>query len=121
VRTAETVKAILSAAQSQPGDGASPSFAVLSNPKFLAEGTAIADLAQPDRELIGGEDPAAIEAVWRYLAVSHRKVGWAMGATMETRLVLEALNLSPIDYEQQFTNTLTLTPVKPRRVTTELG
>jgi UDPglucose 6-dehydrogenase len=63
VRTAETVKAILSAAQVQPGDGVSPSFAVLSNPEFLAEGTAIADLEQPDRVLIGGEDPAAIEAL----------------------------------------------------------
>jgi hypothetical protein len=36
---------------------------VLSNPEFLAEGTAIADLEQPDRVLIGGEDPAAIEAL----------------------------------------------------------
>ena len=34
VRTAETVKAILSASQAQPSDGASPSFAVLSNPEL---------------------------------------------------------------------------------------
>jgi len=59
VRTAETVKAILSATHVQPSDGVSPSFAVLSNPEFLAEGTAIADLEQPDRVLIGGDDPAA--------------------------------------------------------------
>jgi len=64
VRTAETVKAILIATQ---GDGAgsasSPTFSVLSNPEFLAEGTAIPDLEQPDRVLIGGDDPAAIEAL----------------------------------------------------------
>ncbi|MCP9793056.1 nucleotide sugar dehydrogenase [Vulcanococcus limneticus Candia 3F8] len=67
VRTAETVQAILTAAQGEgaPGDGSTPgkSFSVLSNPEFLAEGTAIADLENPDRVLIGGEDPVAIEAL----------------------------------------------------------
>jgi len=64
VRTAETVKAILSAAQGDvPGGGAPKSFAVLYNPEFLAEGTAIPDLENPDRVLIGGEDPEAIEAL----------------------------------------------------------
>ena len=61
VRTAEAVKAILAAAQ---GDtGGTKTFSVLSNPEFLAEGTAIADLEAPDRVLIGGEDEAAIEAL----------------------------------------------------------
>ena len=36
-------------------------FSVLSNPEFLAEGTAINDLLNPDRVLIGGEDELAIE------------------------------------------------------------
>ena len=57
VRTAEAVKTILSSAN----HGAS--FDVLSNPEFLAEGTAIEDLLQPDRVLIGGESPHAIEAL----------------------------------------------------------
>jgi UDPglucose 6-dehydrogenase len=63
VRTAETVKAILSASQGETADGSAKSFAVLSNPEFLAEGTAVADLEDPDRVLIGGEDPVAMDAL----------------------------------------------------------
>ena len=63
VRTAAAVQAILSAAQGAAAGGETATFSVLSNPEFLAEGTAIADLEQPDRVLIGGEDPAAIEAL----------------------------------------------------------
>lgn len=37
-------------------------FQVLSNPEFLAEGTAIRDLLHPDRVLIGGEDTDAGQA-----------------------------------------------------------
>ena len=64
VRTAATVQAILQVAQGE-GSGAeeSKTFSVLSNPEFLAEGTAISDLEQPDRVLIGGDDPRAIEAL----------------------------------------------------------
>ncbi len=53
VRTAESVKRILDAY----GNGRT--FQVLSNPEFLAEGTAMADLDNPDRVLIGGEKDAA--------------------------------------------------------------
>lgn len=58
VRTAETVQTILSAAQD--GD---KTFSVLSNPEFLAEGTAIKDLERPDRVLIGGNDKDAVDAL----------------------------------------------------------
>ncbi len=58
VRTAEAVKRILSSA-SKPG----VSFDVLSNPEFLAEGTAIQDLLDPDRVLIGGESESAMQAL----------------------------------------------------------
>ena len=61
VRTAQAIKEILAAAQGAVGDGRS--FSVLSNPEFLAEGTAISDLEGPDRVLIGGEDAAAIDAL----------------------------------------------------------
>ena len=49
VKTAETIKDILAA------NGRGIKFQVLSNPEFLAEGTAVADLHNPDRVLIGGE------------------------------------------------------------------
>ena len=55
VRTAEAVKRILSSS----ANGAT--FDVLSNPEFLAEGTAVQDLLHPDRVLIGGESFEAVE------------------------------------------------------------
>lgn len=49
VRTAESVKRILES------NSNGRHFQILSNPEFLAEGTAIADLEAPDRVLIGGD------------------------------------------------------------------
>jgi UDPglucose 6-dehydrogenase len=47
VRTAEAIKSIL--------DNTGVQFQILSNPEFLAEGTAVQDLLAPDRILIGGD------------------------------------------------------------------
>jgi UDPglucose 6-dehydrogenase len=49
VRTAQMVKEILDSANN------GHSYQVISNPEFLAEGTAMSDLEEPDRVLIGGE------------------------------------------------------------------
>ena len=62
VKTAETIKDILSA------NARGFTFEVLSNPEFLAEGTAVADLEAPDRVLIGGERTPGGEAAIRKLA-----------------------------------------------------
>ena len=49
VRTASAIKSILD----HTGNGVK--FQILSNPEFLAEGTAVEDLLAPDRVLIGGD------------------------------------------------------------------
>jgi UDPglucose 6-dehydrogenase len=49
VRTAQAIKDILE----HTGNGVN--FQILSNPEFLAEGTAVEDLFAPDRVLIGGD------------------------------------------------------------------
>ncbi len=59
VRTAEVIKNILEAAELESNEK-DIKFDVLSNPEFLAEGSAIKDLEFPDRVLIGGENEDAI-------------------------------------------------------------
>ena len=63
VKTAEVIKNILEASQSTKRKNSDVKFDVLSNPEFLAEGTAINDLENPDRILIGGENKKAIQAL----------------------------------------------------------
>ena len=64
VKTAEVIKSILKAPHNiNKRDENNLTFDVLSNPEFLAEGTAINDLNIPDRVLIGGESKEAIEAL----------------------------------------------------------
>ena len=61
VRTAHSVQEILSSAEN------GHSYQVISNPEFLAEGTAMKDLEKPDRVLVGGtvtpEGRAAVDVI----------------------------------------------------------
>ncbi len=69
VRTAGTIKRILEA--TDRGNR----FQVVSNPEFLAEGTAMRDLESPDRVLIGGErTPEGDSAVDRVVDIYARWV-----------------------------------------------
>ena len=60
VRTAELIENILNESQKMNQDLDKKTFSVLSSPEFLAEGTAIKDLENPDRVLIGGSDKKAL-------------------------------------------------------------
>ncbi|CAB3408630.1 unnamed protein product [Caenorhabditis bovis] len=67
VRAAESISAILREAQKL---NSNLKFQVLSNPEFLAEGTAMKDLANPDRVLIGGESSTeGLEAVAQLVGI----------------------------------------------------
>ncbi len=63
VKTAEVIKKILISSQKGLEKKPSKSFTVLSSPEFLAEGTAIDDLINPSRVLIGGESKSSIDAL----------------------------------------------------------
>ena len=63
VKTAEVIKTILVSSQKEIKNTVKKSFTVLSSPEFLAEGTAIDDLLNPSRVLIGGDNDKAINAL----------------------------------------------------------
>ncbi len=69
VKTADAIKSILAS------NSKGLKFSVLSNPEFLAEGTAVKDLENPDRVLIGGErTPEGDKAVETLASVYARWV-----------------------------------------------
>mmetsp|Transcript_23343 Transcript_23343/g.51232 ORF Transcript_23343/g.51232 Transcript_23343/m.51232 type:complete len:478 (+) Transcript_23343:158-1591(+) len=75
VKTAEAISKVLKRNCSDP----SVQFEILSNPEFLAEGTAIEDLKKPDRVLIGGAETEsgqkaiqALKSVYEHWIPSER-------------------------------------------------
>ncbi|CAB4069787.1 UGDH [Lepeophtheirus salmonis] len=68
VKAAESIRTILYANKS-PG----VEYQVLSNPEFLAEGSAVNDLLNPDRILIGGEDSRDGEEAIQALSSIYEK------------------------------------------------
>ncbi|GLC34216.1 UDP-glucose 6-dehydrogenase 1 [Pleodorina starrii] len=66
VKTAEAIGKVLKRNCQDPN----VQFEILSNPEFLAEGTAMEDLRQPDRVLIGGADtPSGQKAIQTLVSV----------------------------------------------------
>jgi hypothetical protein len=90
VRTAAVIQEILESADRAGAADDQPvrTFSVLSNPGFLAEGRAIADLEAPDRVLIGGDAPQAIAALAPSMASPTAEVS-AGGAGLRRQLLPE--------------------------------
>ncbi|KAJ7971049.1 UDP-glucose 6-dehydrogenase family protein [Quillaja saponaria] len=87
VKTAEAIEKILT------HNSKGIKFQILSNPEFLAEGTAIEDLFKPDRVLIGGrETTEGQKAVQSLKAVYAQWVSYAVGK--DTRIGPKFLNAS---------------------------
>jgi UDPglucose 6-dehydrogenase len=67
VGTAAKVRDVIASLTSHP-------FAVVSNPEFLKEGTAVDDFLKPDRVVIGTDDPK-VEAIMRQLYEPFMRTG----------------------------------------------
>mmetsp|Transcript_31093 Transcript_31093/g.70699 ORF Transcript_31093/g.70699 Transcript_31093/m.70699 type:complete len:493 (+) Transcript_31093:74-1552(+) len=63
VKTAAALERVLAANESKSTGVIGKRFWILSNPEFLAEGTAMKDLDVPDRVLIGGQVTEAIDVL----------------------------------------------------------
>ena len=69
VKTAETIKNILYSATNvieesgNKNKAEKKTYSIISNPEFLAEGSAINDLQNPDRDKIAGDDQKAIQSL----------------------------------------------------------
>lgn len=76
VRTASAIKSILD------NTGNDVQFQILSNPEFLAEGTAVTDLLNPDRVLIGGD--SSDDGIRAIQALSDIYANWVPAAQILT-------------------------------------
>ena len=92
VRTAQALSRVLHA------NGKGLKFRIVSNPEFLAEGTAIRDLNEPDRVLIGGTEDAAgqaaveeIAALYAHWVPRERIITTNLWSSELTKLVANAM------------------------------
>ena len=95
-RTAQSMRTILEA-NSRPGCR----FDILSNPEFLAEGTAVMDLTNPDRVLIGSLSTpegkaanAALVEVYANWVPKEKVVSTGLWSSELTKLVSRLFRLS---------------------------
>eukprot|EP00191_Tetraselmis_sp_GSL018_P002786 CAMPEP_0177615802 /NCGR_PEP_ID=MMETSP0419_2-20121207/23723_1 /TAXON_ID=582737 /ORGANISM="Tetraselmis sp., Strain GSL018" /LENGTH=467 /DNA_ID=CAMNT_0019113631 /DNA_START=145 /DNA_END=1548 /DNA_ORIENTATION=+ len=94
VKTAEAIGKVLSRNCGKPG----VKFEILSNPEFLAEGTAIDDLIFPDRVLIGGQNTpsglkaaAVLKSVYEHWIPSDRVITTNLWSAELSKLTANAM------------------------------
>lgn len=88
VRTAQALSRVLNSSNS------GINFRIVSNPEFLAEGTAIKDLNEPDRVLIGGNDGDAVSEIaniYRNWVPEDKIVTTNLWSSELTKLVANAM------------------------------
>ncbi|KFD58758.1 hypothetical protein M514_00451 [Trichuris suis] len=124
VKAAESISKILSSHQKS----CEISFQVLSNPEFLAEGTAIENLLYPDRILIGGEQtPEGLEAAKKLENIYLHWVPASRILTMNTwsselsKLAANAFLAQRISNVNAISSICELTGADIREVATAIG
>ncbi len=92
VGTGEKVREVIRAALTRRGHP-SLRFSVVSNPEFLREGTAVDDCMNPDRIVVGADDPAAMATMFAlYEPLLRRSQQWMPMRVRSAELTKYACN-----------------------------
>ena len=124
VGTADQVRQTIQAALDKRG--LSIDFHVLSNPEFLKEGDAIADFMKPDRVVIGGDDPEAVEVMKELYAPffrtnMDRMITMDVRSAEMTKYVANAMLATKISFMNEVANICELVGADVNKVRVGIG
>ncbi len=124
VGTADQVRQTIQAALDKRGP--SIDFHVLSNPEFLKEGDAIADFMKPDRVVIGGDDPEALEVMKELYAPffrtnMDRMITMDVRSAEMTKYVANAMLATKISFMNEVANICELVGADVNKVRVGIG
>ena len=124
VGTADQVRQTIQAALDKRG--LSIDFHVLSNPEFLKEGDAIADFIKPDRVVIGGDDPEALEVMKELYAPffrtnMDRMITMDVRSAEMTKYVANAMLATKISFMNEVANICELVGADVNKVRVGIG
>ena len=124
VGTADQVRKTIQAALDKRG--LSIDLHVLSNPEFLKEGDAIADFMKPDRVVIGGDDPEALEVMKELYAPffrtnMDRMITMDVRSAEMTKYVANAMLATKISFMNEVANICELVGADVNQVRVGIG